>query len=70
MSLLTDPDIERVTGCKRREAQIAELTRLGIRHTLNRRREIVVLWSAVEAVLGPREETNGPTSAPDVAALQ
>lgn len=68
--LLTDPDIERVTGFKRRTEQLAELRRLGIRHMLNRRFEIVVLWSAVEAVLGPQAGAAGPTDQPEGSAFQ
>ena len=68
--LLTDPDIERVTGFKRHTEQLAELRRLGIRHSVNKRREIVILWSAVEAVLGPRAGAAGPTDQPEGSVFQ
>jgi hypothetical protein len=69
MSFLTDEEIERLTGCKRHADQLGELSAMGIRHRVNRRREIVVTWSAVEAVLGPQGPVRGPTDQPDMAAF-
>lgn len=67
---LTDKDIERLTGRGRRKDRLAALRDMGIRHTQNKRGEILVLWSAVEAVLGPRAQpAGGLTSEPDTAAF-
>ena len=63
---LTDADIERLTGYTKPKHQAAELERRGIPHFVNKRRQIVVTWAAVEAALGARDRSSGPASEPDL----
>lgn len=69
MSFLSDAELERLTGAARHKDQVAELERRGIPYEVNRRRQINVLWSAVEAFLGPKHDRPGPTSEPELSVF-
>ena len=52
---LTDAELAKLTGRAKPSAQIRELERQGIPHTVNAAGRPVVLWASVEARHGLRE---------------
>jgi hypothetical protein len=67
--LLTPADLVILTGYERPSAQRGELDRLGIRYLVNSRGGVVVLWSSVESIIGPRKAEDQPTEQPAYGAV-